>query len=147
MEKISLKFGIALEILGILSYLGNYYDVLAGPAIVMSISLSVFLGYVAMMQTFHSGDISFSNPGLFWLTYSSINGVVLICAIYATGMHLIGEQLSVSLIYGLAPTLVPSIGVFLGDCGRILIGKQSVIWDNRHLKQFMWWVYPTTFFI
>jgi hypothetical protein len=127
MEKINLKFGIALEILGILSYLGNYYDVLAGPAIVMSISLSVFLGYVAMMQTFHSGDISFSNPGLFWLTYSSINGVVLICAIYAAGIHLVGEHLSVSLIYGLSPTLVPSIGVFLGDCGRILIGKQSAI--------------------
>ena len=127
MEKINLKFGIALEILGILSYLGNYYDVLAGPAIVMSISLSVFLGYVAMMQTFHTGHICISNPGLFWFSYSSINGVVLICAIYATGMHLISEQLSVSLIYGLAPTLVPSIGVFLGDCGRILIGKQSVI--------------------
>ena len=127
MEKINLKFGIALEILGILSYLGNYYDVLAGPAIVMSISLSVFLGYVAMMQTFHTGHICISNPGLFWFSYSSINGVVLICAIYATGMHLISEQLSASLIYGLAPTLVPSIGVFLGDCGRILIGKQSVI--------------------
>ena len=130
MENSNWKLGAVLVILSILTYLANYFDVLAVPAIVVSVSLSVFIGCVAMVQTFcYIDNESFNdNPGTFWFIYSSVNGVIMVCVIYALGMHMINEQLSLALLYGISPTLIPSIGVFLGDCGRIIVGRPSVIW-------------------
>jgi CDP-diglyceride synthetase len=124
------KFGIALVILSILTYLANYLDMLAVPAIVVNIGLSVFIGCVAMVQTLRyndSDELSIYNPATFWLIYSSVNGVILVCVISALYKHLIDEQLSLALLYGISPMLIPSMGVLLGDHGRIIVGKKSVI--------------------
>ena len=127
MEKINKKLGIALAIVSVISCVANYFNVLILPAIVASFAFSAFVGFVAMMQVYHYEDWNSDNPGLFWFVYSAISGVVLIFVFYMVGFGLIEDNLAISILTGLSPTLAPIMGVFLGDCGRIIIKAQPSV--------------------
>jgi hypothetical protein len=43
------------------------------------------------------------------------------------GFGLIEDNLAISILTGLSPTLAPIMGVFLGDCGRIIIKAQPSV--------------------
>ena len=127
MEKINKKLGIALAIVSVISCVANYFNVLILLAIVASFAFSAFVGFVAMMQVYHYEDWHCDNPGLFWFVYSAISGVVLISVFYMVGFELIEHHLAISILMGLSPTLAPVMGVFLGDCGRIIIKAQPSV--------------------
>ena len=89
---------------------------------------SAFVGFVAVAQVYHHEEWHYDNPGLFWFVYSAISGVVLIFVFYAAGFELIEEHSAISILTGLSPTLMPVMGAFFGDIGRILFkGEPSVI--------------------
>ena len=124
MKKSNKKFAIALAIVCVISCIANYFNVMVLPVIVASFVLSAFVGFIAMMQVYHYEEWHSDNPGSFWFVYSAVSGVVLISILYAVCLELVDNHLAISILTGLSPTLTPVMGIFLGNCGRILIKAQ-----------------------
>jgi len=120
MKRTNVKFAGALVIMSILTIAAFYFGVAASLVFTISICLTAFIAFMAMMSTYHYCGYGYSS-GRFWLWYSAVGGVIIIASIYASGMHLIGEHLAYALLMGLFPVIIPVIGVFLGDCGRIIL--------------------------
>jgi len=128
MKKINKKLGIILAISGILSGISNYFDVLATPILVASLLIAIFVAFIAMMQVYHYQAWSTDcNPGTFWLVYSALGGAFFVFAFYAMGVKLISQSLSIAITMGILPILVPAIGLFLGNVGRILIKSEPSV--------------------
>ena len=127
MKKINKKLGTVLAIVSIISCVANYFNVMVLPMVVASFAFSVFVSFVAMMQVYHYENWHCNNPGIFWFAYSAISGVILISVFYAVGFELIENHLAISILTGISPTLAPVMGVFLGDCGRVLIKTQPSV--------------------
>ena len=124
MERTNLKLAGALTILSLLTMAtAFFFEIAATLTLSISIFFAVFIAFVAMMSTYHYCGYGYSS-GRFWFAYSAVGGVIIIASIYGAGMHLIGDHLAQSLIMGLFPTIVPVIGIFLGDCGRIIIKSE-----------------------
>ena len=83
---------------------------------------------LAMMETYHYQSYHNENSSWFWFIFSAAFGVILVGNFYATGTRLINEQIGLALMMGLWPTILPVLGIFFGDIGRILFkGEPSVI--------------------
>ena len=128
MKKIDKKLGIALAILSVISCVANYFNVFANPVLVTNFILGVLAMTLAMMETYHYREYYSQNSSWFWFIYSVVFGVVLIANFYATGLEWVNKQFGLSLMMGLWPTILPVLGVFFGDIGRILFkGEPTVI--------------------
>ena len=128
MKKVDKNLGISLAIVSILSCVANYYEILAIPALVISFILGVLAMTLAMMEAYHYQEYYNQNSSWFWLLYSVAFGIILTANFYATNLGLINEQLRSSIRIGLYPMILPVIGIFFGDIGRILFkGEPSVI--------------------
>ena len=122
------KLGIALAIMSFISSITVYFDVMTVLTIAVSVILAALISILAMLQVYHHQEFGNQNSGIFWMCYSAIAGVIMIAIIYSTGLNLISDHLSLSLLSGMFPTILPAIGVLLGDIGRILFqGKSSTI--------------------
>ena len=127
MRKIDKILGIALMIVSILSCVANYFNVLATPLIVAGAIVGIFAMTLAMMETYHHQSYYNENSSWFWLVYSATLGAILVGNFYSTGIGLINERLGLSLL-GLSYGILPVLGVFFGNIGRILFkGEPSVI--------------------
>ena len=124
MKKVNVKFGVALAIMSLLTMVAFYFEVLSAVMLTISICLSAFISFIAMMNVYHYNGYGY-NTGKFWFAYSAVGGVIIVALIYASGMHLISDHLTLPLIMGLFPVLIPVIGIFLGDCGRVLFKAES----------------------
>ena len=122
MEKINKIFGFVLIIIGILSILANYYNVYPTIAVVVSMSFGGVLCIVSILQTYHYHHDH--NPGLWWFVFSAIDALILVAAFYAYGLEMMSEKLAISIMTGLAPLMLPVIGTFIGDVGRIIIKSE-----------------------
>ena len=128
MRKIDKILGIALMIVSILSCVTIYFNVLTTPVLVIGFVVGIFVIAIAMMETYHHQPYYNENSSWFWLVYSAAFGVILVMNFFATGIGLINQQLGLALMMGLCPTMLPTLGVFFGNIGRILFkGKPSVI--------------------
>ena len=128
MRKIDKILGIALMIVSILSCITIYFNVLTTPVLVIGFVVGIFVIAIAMMETYHHQPYYNENSSWFWLVYSAAFGVILVGNFYATGIGLINERLGLSLSVGLSYAILPVLGVFFGDIGRILFkGEPSVI--------------------
>lgn len=127
MKKIDKILGIALMIVNILSCVANYFNVLATPLMVTSFVVGIFVMAIAMMETYHHQPYYNENSSWFWFIFSAAFGVILVMNFFATGIGLINQQIGLALMMGLWPTILPVLGVFFGDIGRIFKGEPSVI--------------------
>ena len=127
MKKFNKRLAIALAALCAIACAASYFNVLALPAALANFVFSAFVGFIAMMQVYHYENWHDKNPGIFWFVYSAVSGVFLISVFYAVGFELIMEHPAISILTGFSPTLTPVIGVFLGDCGRILVKAQPSV--------------------
>ena len=125
MKQFNKKLGIALVIVSILSVTANYFSILVNPALAVSSFVGFLAGIVTMIQVYHYQPSQDHEPGWFWLAFSTVYGIVLVAVFYATGTNLMKEHLALSLMNGLSPALLPIIGVFFGDVGRILIKGEA----------------------
>ena len=119
MKKTDVKFAGALTIMSLLTFAAFFFGIAATVVLTISVCLTAFIAFVAMMCTYHYCGYGYSS-GQFWFVYSAIGGVIIIASIYASGMQLVSDHLALSLVMGLFPVIVPVIGVFLGDCGRVI---------------------------
>ena len=127
MEKINKKLGTPLIIMSLVCVVANYFNVLAMLAFAVNLVVGCLVGVVAMMEVYHYQVCQGHEPGWFWLVFSAIFGVILVATFYATGANLMNEHLSLSLMTGLSPALLPVIGVFFGDIGRILFKSEASV--------------------
>ena len=128
MEKINKKLGFALAIMSILSCVANYSNILATPTFVVSFILGILAMTLAMIEAYHYQEYYNQNTSWFWLLYSVAFGIILTANFYVTNVGLINEQIRSSVRIGLYPMILPLIGIFFGDTGRILFkGEPSVI--------------------
>ena len=128
MRKIDKILGITLMIVSILSCVANYFGMLATPLLVAGFVVGIFVIAIAMMETYHYQSYCYENSSWFWFIFSAAFGVILVMNFFATGIGLINQQLGLALMMGLCPTILPTLGVFFGDIGRILFkGEPSVI--------------------
>lgn len=122
LQKTNWRLGIVLTVFSIVTCMASYFDIAADVVLTITVVLSIAIGFIAMLQVYNMGHwIRLETP--FWLVYSSTASVVLVILIYLTGLHLIGERLSSSLLMGLSPMIVPSIGYFIGNFARVVMGK------------------------
>lgn len=127
MKKIDKKLGIALAIVSILSCVANCSGVLSTPLAIIGFIVGIFSMTLAMMETYH-WEYYNQNSSWFWFIYSAVFWVVLIANFYATGLEWVNKQFGLSLMMGLYPTILPVLGIFFGDIGRILFkAEPSVI--------------------
>lgn len=126
MKKFNKWAGIILMIFSILSCVAIYFETIATPTLLITLGTSICISFVAMIQTYHYQPYQEYNPGKFWFIFMVVNGIILVAILYATGLNVIDEDLSHSLLTGLSPTVIPAIGVFLGDTWRIIKGKTSI---------------------
>lgn len=124
MRRINKRLGIVLAISGILSGIANYFNVLATPTLVTSLVIAAFVAFIVMMLIYNYQSYQEYNPGTFWLVYSALGGAFFVFAFYAMGFNLISQSFSVAIAIGILPILLPTIGLFLGDCGRILLKSE-----------------------
>ena len=128
MRKTDKILGIALMIVSILSCVANYFGMLATSLLVAGFVVGIFVMAIAMMETYHYQSYCYENSSWFWFIFSAAFGVILVGNFYATGIGLINERLGLSLSVGLSYAILPVLGVFFGDIGRILFkGEPSVI--------------------
>ena len=128
MKNFNKMLGIILAILSLISCAANYFYAMDLPVTVVCFGFSVFVGFVAMMQVYHYQEWSTDcNPGIFWFLYSATSGILLIGLVYVTGFQLIENHLATSILTGFSPTLVPVIGIFVGDLGRIIIKSEPSV--------------------
>ena len=128
MKKIDKILGITLAIVSILSCVANYFGMLATPLLVAGFVMGVFVSAIAMVETYHYQEYDNQNSSWFWFIFSAAFGVILVMNFYATGIGIANERLGLAIMMGLWPTIMPILGVFFGDIGRILFkGEPSVI--------------------
>ena len=120
MKKTNNKFAATLCILSLLSVAAIYFEFAATVVMVIALGFSAFISFIAMMCVYHYNGYDF-NVGQFWFAYSAVCGVIINAAIFAHGTHIMGEHVALSIILGLIPSILPIIGIFIGDVGRILI--------------------------
>ena len=120
MKKTNNKFAAALCIMSLLSVAAIYFEFAATVVMVIALGFSAFISFVAMMCVYHYNGYDF-NVGQYWFAYSAVCGVIINAAIFAHGTHIMGEHVAISIILGLIPSILPIIGIFIGDVGRILI--------------------------
>ena len=127
MESIDKNLGITLAIVSILSCVANYFNVFANPVLGINFVLGGFVMALAMMETYHYRKYDTHNPSWFWFIFSAVIGVILIATLCATSLKLIDNHLGLS-IMGLSSGLLPCLGVFFGNIGRLIFkGESSVI--------------------
>jgi len=128
MKKVNRKLVAVLAVMSILLGLAVYFDKLLVPAIVVGTVVSIFVTFIAMMQVFHYqewwGD---GNPANFWIAVSAVAAAILVLSTFTIGLSHVFEQLWMSIAAVCCPMVVPAIGVFLGNCGRVL-KRESAIW-------------------
>ena len=132
MLKTNKKWGMILAVLCIISCVTNMFNMLSLPvglpAIVMSFAFSAFVAFIAMMQTYQHEDRHCNSHTRFWLIYSAVSGIIVIVAFCAYGFNLIENHISASIMIGLIPALMPIIGVFFGNFGRVFLkGKPAAV--------------------
>ncbi len=129
MEKFNRNLGITLAILSILSCVANMFNMLGLPAIIASFAFSALVGCIAMIQTYHHDEnLLCDNHISFWIFYSVISGIIMFIVSCVGRFGWIENHIATSIIFGLIPTLMPIVGVFFGNFGRILFkGEPSVI--------------------
>ena len=119
MKRTNSKLAGALTIMSFLTIAALYFEFAAMVVLTIAVILAAFIAFVAMMGTYHYCGYGYSS-GLFWFAYSAVGGVIIIASIYAAGMQIVSDHLAYSLVMGLFPVIIPVIGVFLGDCGRVI---------------------------
>jgi len=128
MENFDKKFGIALVVMSTLSCFANVFDTMPTPLMVANFVLGIFALVLTMMKTYHYQSYYNQNSSWFWFTFSAVTGVILVAIIYGTGLEVINQRVGFALISGLFPMMLPVLGIFIGDVGRILLrGETSAI--------------------
>ena len=128
MKNFDKTLGIILAIVSILSCVANYFNVLTTLLLVTDFIVGIFATALSMMETYQHQPYFNRNSGWFWFLYSVSFAIILVGIFYATGLELLSEDLGLSLMMGLSPTILPTLGIFFGDIGRILFkGEPSVI--------------------
>ena len=116
MEKIKNKMlGCILILLSILCVLANYYDILRIPAIILGLLAAIAIAVVVCKRVYeYRSRFMGSDHKIWWLTFTSIAAFILVIVFYGLGFDLITVKLAKSLLIGLAPMLIPILGVGIG---------------------------------
>lgn len=115
--------GIILGILCFISCVANYFGVFVFLAIAAVFSL--FVAFFAMRQVYQYQKSTGYNPGYFWEIYTICFGFIILYALCTSGFEKTENHVGIAIVTGLIPTLIPLLGAFLGDFGRVLIKSES----------------------
>ena len=126
MKRTNRKLAILLAVASIILCVAGYFNAPATPIIVVSLSLSAFIGFISMMQTYQYQSWAWDhNPGTFWSVISAITAVALV--VTAITSNLTSKHFLACLSVGSLPILVPIIGVLIGNSARIF-RNESPVW-------------------
>lgn len=104
-----------------------YFDTLVIPAIVVGAAASVIVGFIVMMQVYNYEEWGWDyNPSLYWSCFAGVAAVILLGIFIAAGFNVMSKQLLPTMVAEACPFIVPVLGVFLGNIGRVLRGKSAV---------------------
>ena len=106
-----------------------YFDTLVIPAIVVGATVSVIVGFIVMMQVYNYDDEDWGwdyKPALYWSCIAVIAAVILLGDFIAAECDVINKKYLLTMVAELCPFIVPLLGVFLGNIGRVLRGKSAV---------------------
>ena len=124
-KKFNRKAGVVLAILSILSGIAIYIGIDA--ILYASIAVSAIIAIIALLQVFNTELwLQEMNPTSQWLIIAAIAGIICIATLFATGTQAIPIKLGQAIFLGATPLMIPLLGAFLGNTGRILWNKPSL---------------------
>ena len=129
MRKSDHRLARILAIAGMLWGLATYFDWGATAMLWACCIISTIVAIVAIGRTFgYDGCWYDHNPAEFWPWYSLAWGAIIVAMFYIIGFGHEDNNLTRAIVYGCLFQLIPTLGVFLGNTGRIFVGKTSVFW-------------------
>lgn len=127
MGKVNNWFGATLAIVSLLTIAAVYFNIAAMAIMGMGWCFAAFVGFVAMMQTYHHKNFCDYNPSTFWFWFSLTVVVILFVSFVLSTGRFINQELGIAIVKGGLISLTPMFGLFLGECGRILKNESSTI--------------------
>ena len=120
MKKNNRILATVLAVTSIIFGLVVYFDKLSTLPVVMVIVVSGVISLIAMMEVFNYQDWWESNPTDFWVTVAAVSAAIIVLATFIIGLDGFMGHLWMSIAAMCCPMFVPVLGVFVGNCGRVL---------------------------
>lgn len=117
----------ALSVLYIVSTLVVPLQSLAKPILIIGLCVSAIIAVLAIPQVYHYQSYDSFNAGWFWFLYACIGAVLWVVSWYLYGFNVLDKMLATSILMGLVPSVLPVLGVFIGDVGRAFKGEAMSI--------------------
>ena len=127
MRKFNFLTAISLAVVSVLAVVADYFNVFAVPTFWVNVALSVIVGIFAFLQVWYYSVFEDHNSLMFWLGHSAIIGMIIVGVLFASGSNAIQENLTVSMVTGLAPNLFPVMGAAFGFYGRVVFKKEPLL--------------------
>ena len=112
-----------LIILGILTGVARYFNVLFVPALVVSLIFSIFVAFVVTMEVYNH-DYE-DNPKKWWGIYGGIVATLFVVYILLDNYSKIPDVILVPFCYVMAIMIIPVFGILLGMVARAITGKTN----------------------
>lgn len=112
-----------LIILGILTGVARYFNVLLVPALVVSFVFAAFVVFVVTMEVYNH-DYE-DNPKKWWGIYGGIVATLFVVYILLDNYSKIPDVILVPFCYVIAIMIIPVFGIFLGMVARAITGKSN----------------------
>ena len=120
MKKFNIIAGIILLIASILTALAWYFNVLPNTALIVTGVIAAIVVFIAALEHFYHREWHEYNPGQFWSVWSAILAVIAVIVLYLRGFEVLDSHLAGAIITGAAFSVVPIVGVFFGDLGKVI---------------------------
>lgn len=120
MKKANYWFGIVLLIMSILTASATYFNVVATPVLIFGLCCAGFVGFVAMMQTYHYEKWHEYNPCKFWIINTTLAIPIIIVFFFGSAVEIFDQKIAQPMVYGGIISAIPGIGVFLGYVWKTL---------------------------
>ena len=118
---------VALSALYIVSTMVVPLQVIAKPVLIIGLCVSAITAVLTIPQVYHYQSCDSFNAGWFWFLYTCIGGVLWVVSWYLNGFNILYKILATSIQMGFVPSIIPVIGVFIGDFCRAFKGETMTV--------------------
>ena len=120
MKKANYWFSGVLWIISILTAIATYFNIVATPTLIVGICCSLFVGFVAMMQSYHYEEWHEDNPRTFWAFHAGIAAAIIVIFFFGAGVKIFDQEVAQPMVYCGIVAAIPGLGDFFGYAGKML---------------------------
>lgn len=127
-KKVNVVLGAILAAISILYIVSALVSpAIAKPILIIGLCISAFISILIIPQVYHYQSYDSFNAGWFWFLYACIGAVLWVVSWYLYGFNILNKMLATSILMGFVPTVIPVLGVFVGDVARAFRGEEMTV--------------------